>query len=382
MVLEEAVRRYRKRFEKDPRSAAIAPGRVEVLGNHTDYNGGYVLSAAIERTTAMVGDKTGSDEIALLAASFNEEASLSAGDLDSGSNYDWANYVLGVADQLEKAGVSVSGFQAVIASDVPVGSGLSSSAALEVSAAYLLQQLFPYEMDKMEVAKLCQRAENDFVGVSSGLMDQFSSVFGEKDSLLFLDCLTYEHATVPLHRSDVELVIVNSMTKHELTGGDYNTRRAECMAAAAHFGKKLLREVPLAEFEARKNELPENQRKRAEHVLAEDERVLAGRAAAARGDLAELGRLMAASHASSRDLFQNSTPELDFLVDTALGLPGCYGARLTGGGWGGATVNLVDAAQAESFSRQIAGRYREKTGIEPEVFVTRFGEGARVVPLG
>lgn len=380
-MLEKAIERYKERFGNAPRAAAMAPGRVEVLGNHTDYNGGYVMSAAIERTTTVVGDGLGDDRIALVTANFGKEAAHSAAAIAPDPQNDWAGYVLGVADQLKKGGVAVGGFQAVIDSDVPVGSGLSSSAALEVSTALFLQQLFRFEMDKMEIAKLCQRAENQFVGVSSGLMDQFSSVFGRENSLLFLDCLTYEHETISLNRSDVELVICNSMVRHELTGGDYNTRRAECMAAAAHFGKKLLRDVPFGEFEARKNELPENERRRAEHVLNENRRVLDGRRAAARGDLRELGKLMAQSHASSRDLFENSTPELDFLVETALTLPGCYGARLTGGGWGGATINLVDSGEAESFRQELARRYREEIGIEPDVFVTGIGDGAKAVQL-
>lgn len=380
-MLKKAIGRYQERFGKEPAAAAAAPGRVEVLGNHTDYNGGYVMSAAIDRTTTVVGDATGDGKIALVTANFGKEAAHDASEIKQNPENDWAGYVLGVADQLKKTGVDVRGFQAVIDSDVPVGSGLSSSAALEVSTALFLQQLFPFDMDKIEIAKLCQRAENQFVGVNSGLMDQFSSVFGQENSLLFLDCLTYEHETISLNRSDVELVICNSMVRHELTGGDYNTRRAECMAAAAHFGKKLLREVPIEEFEAHKGELPENERKRAAHVLNENRRVLEGRQAASRGDLALLGNLMAQSHESSRLLFENSTPELDFLVETALGLSGCYGARLTGGGWGGATINLVDAGRAEEFRQELARRYHEKMGIEPEVFVTRIGAGARALKV-
>jgi galactokinase len=380
-MIEQVNEQYQKRFGGSPAAAAVAPGRVELLGNHTDYNGGYVMSAAIDRLTVVAGEPILSGEIRLYAANFDQEAWIGGGTIQADPENSWASYVLGVTDQLRRADVAAAGFQAVIESDVPVGSGLSSSAALEVATALFLQQLFPYKMDKMDLAKLCQRAENEFVGVSSGLMDQFSSVFGRENSLLFLDCLTYEHETIPLHRSDAELVICNSMVKHALTGGDYNTRRGECMAAAAHFGKKLLREVSLEEFEARKNELPENQRKRAEHILRENQRVLEGRKAAAYGDLAAFGKLMSASHASSRDLFENSAPELDFLVETALSLPGCYGARLTGGGWGGATINLVDSPHAEAFRAELAHRYEQTTGIAPEVFACRIADGARTVEL-
>ena len=259
-------------------------------------------------------------------------------------------------------GVPIGGFRAVLRSDVPAGAGLSSSAALEVATAFFLQQLFPYDMDPMEIARLCQRAENQFVGVNCGILDQFSSVFGRADGLLFLDCLTLEHNSVQMGRDDIAIVICDSAVKHALTGGDYNTRRAECMAAAAHFGKPLLREVTWEEFVAREGELPEHQRKRARHVLTEDQRVLAMREAITGTDEAPIGRLLAEGHASCRDLFENSTPEIDFLVDTAVTLDGCIGAKLTGGGWGGCTVNLVHAAAVPSFSQALAAHYKPEDG--------------------
>ena len=264
---------------------------------------------------------------------------------------------------------------------MPAGAGLSSSAALEVATAFFLQQLFPYEMDPMEIARLCQRAENQFVGVNCGILDQFSSVFGRADSLLFLDCLTLEHDAVQMGRDDIAIVICDFAVKHALTGGDYNTRRAECMAAAAHFGKPLLREVPWEEFVARERELPENQRKRARHVLTEDRRVLAMREAITGTDTAPIGRLLAEGHASCRDLFENSTPEIDFLVDTAVTLDGCIGAKLTGGGWGGCTVNLVHAAAVPSFSQALAARYKQKMGRDAHIYPCRAGQGAHAVEV-
>jgi galactokinase len=379
--IQNSLAAYKSRFAADPDAAAAAPGRVEILGNHTDYNGGLVLAAAIDRTTAVVGSRTDGSAIVTVAADLGDEATFDAKAIKGDDAHAWASYVLGVADQLQKAGVDVGGFNVAVSTDVPVGAGLSSSAALEVATAMLLKQLYPYEMAKLDMARLCQRAENLFVGVSSGLLDQFSSTFGEKDSLLFLDCTTFENRAVKLAKAGVSLVICDSMVKHSLTSGHYNERRAECEAAAAHFGKTILRDVDPAEFEARKGELPDDVRKRAEHVFGENQRVKDGIAAAERGDLAALGAAMSGSHESSRTMFENSTPELDFLVATAKTLDGCYGARLTGGGWGGATVNLVDDRAVEAFRADLAARYEAHTGKVPNVFVCAIGDGARAVAL-
>jgi galactokinase len=319
--------------------------------------------------------------IELVAADMNEEASFNVAHIVANPERSWASYVLGVVDQLIKAGVKIGGFRAVISSEVPVGAGLSSSAALEVSTAFALKQLYPYDMDKMEIARLCQRAENQFVGVSSGLLDQFSSTFGEKDSLLFLDCQSLEHRAVRMASPDVSLVICNSMVKHSLISGHYNERRAECEAAAAYFGQKLLRNVSPEEFYAKKSGMQENARKRAEHVFGENERVQKGIAAAESGDLAGLGSAMSASHESSRTLFENSIPELDFLVASAQEIPGCYGARLTGGGWAGATVNLVANDKVDAFKTELAARYKAHTGRQPDIFVSAIGQGAHIVAL-
>lgn len=380
-IVDNAVAAYTRRFGAKPTAAALAPGRVEIMGNHTDYNGGFVLPAALDKGTVVTGSATGNDTITLQAADFRREASFPVKDFQNDPQNSWAGYVLGVVQQLQREGISIRGFNAIIHSDVPGGAGLSSSAALEVATAFFLQQLFPYDRDPMQIARLCQRAENEFVGVQCGILDQFSSVFGVQDGLLFLDCLTLEHSTVKMGRTDIAVVICDSAVKHALTGGDYNTRRAECMAAAAHFGKDLLRHVTWEEFIARENELPANQRKRARHVLSEDKRVLAMREAAQKGDPARMGELLAEGHASCRDLFENSTPEIDALVAIAATLPGCIGAKLTGGGWGGCTVNLVHAEAVPEFSRALASQYKEKTGYEAHVYASRAAQGARAVKV-
>ena len=380
-LVENAIAAYTRQFGTAPAAAATAPGRVEIMGNHTDYNGGFVLPAALDKATVMAGSAVDGDTITLHAADFRRTAKFDLNALVRDPQNSWASYVLGVILQLQKQGVPIGGFSAVIHSNVPGGAGLSSSAALEVAAAFLLKQLFPYDAGPMQIARLCQLAENEFVGVKCGILDQFASVFGIDGGLLFLDCLTLEHSAVKMGRDDIALVICDSNVKHALTGGDYNTRRGECMAAAAHFGRQLLREVTLEEFIAGKHALPENQRKRAEHVLGEDQRVLAMRDAAKLGDTDTMGRLLSEGQASCRNLFENTSPEIDLLADMAALLPGCIGAKMTGGGWGGCTVNLVYADAADEFCRTLAADYKERTGTIASVYACRAAQGARAVTI-
>ncbi len=380
-LIENAVAAYTRQYGNAPTTAALAPGRVEIMGNHTDYNGGFVLPAALDKATVLVGAATGTDTIKIYAADFRREAVFSASKLQRDPHNSWASYVLGVVDQLQQLGVKIGGFQVVVHSDVPGGAGLSSSAALEVATAFFLKQLFPFDLGPMEITRLCQRAENEFVGVPCGILDQFSSVFGIQDGLMFLDCLTLEHSAVQMGRDDIALVICDSNVKHAHAGGDYTTRRAECMAAAAYFGKQLLREVTWEEFQAGKGGLPENQRKRAEHVLTEDQRVLAMREAAKEGDTAQMGRLLAEGHASCRDSFENTSPEIDLLVALASHIPGCIGAKMTGGGWGGCTINLVYADAVPEFCQALAASYKEHTGNNASVYACRAAQGARAIPI-
>ena len=380
-LVENAVAAYTRQFGSAPAAAAVAPGRVEIMGNHTDYNGGFVLPAALDKATAVVGTATGGDTIKIYAADFRRETVFSASHLQRDPQNSWASYILGVVDQLQQSGVKIGGFQAAIHSDVPGGAGLSSSAALEVGTALFLKQLFPFDLGSMEVAKLCQKAENEYVGVPSGILDQFSSVFGIEGGLLFLDCLTLEHGLVKMGRDDIALVICDSNVKHAHAGGDYPTRRAECMAAAAFFGKNLLREVSWEEFIARENEMPENLRKRAKHVLTEDKRVLLMRDAAQKGDTAQMGLLLAEGHISCRDLFENTSPEIDLLVALASQVPGCIGAKMTGGGWGGCTINLVYTDAVPEFCRSLAAAYKERTGSLASVYACRAAQGAHAVPI-
>lgn len=385
MPIEHARQLFQSRFNAAPDAVTRAPGRVEILGNHTDYNGGYVLTSAINRSIVMAGSKTGGDAVELYSAAMDQTASFPLGGLKNDPERPWADYVKGVLDQLQKAGVTLSGFRAVIAGDLPIGAGVSSSAALEASTAYLMRALFPYSMDPMDAAKLCRRAENEFVGMPCGLLDQFSSVFGEADSMLFLDCDTLEHKTLRLPAPAPNIVLTHSGVKHQLVESEYRVRREQCETAARVLGEKtgktprFLRDITLDEFNQYKESLEPVTRKRAQHVMEENQRVLDGVAALERGDLAGLGRCVYESHASSRDLFENTCPELDILIELSKEIPGCIGAKMTGGGFGGATVNLVEPDKTDSFAKTIAALYEQNTGLHCEPMICAAAPGAGII---
>lgn len=355
---------------------SYAPGRVELLGNHTDYNEGVVLSAAIDRGVTLTGEATGSSRISLCSATLGQSFEADAGAVAPSPDHEWANYLLGVLDVFKKNGLPVGGFCAEIQSDLPLGAGLSSSAALEVSTAMLLQKLFGLNLDPLTVAKYCRRAENEFVGVNCGLLDQASSAFGKKGHAIFLDCRAETVETIPFP-DGVALLITQCGVPHRLSGGEYNERRLQCFDAAARLGAKALRDVSSAQLEAGKPALPELSYKRAAHVVGENERVLQGIEFLKNGDVRGFGGLMFASHESSRRNFENSTPELDALVDIAKTLPGVLGSRLTGGGFGGATVTLLERDKAAAISDALVSVYYKQTGHLPTAHLCEIADGAR-----
>lgn len=381
-LIEQAQNLFRERYGKPPAVYGIAPGRVEVLGNHTDYNGGYVMSAAIDRVTVVAAGKSGSMQCRLFAQQKGAEASFTLDAIERDLHDRWADYVKGVVVELQKVGVPIEPFEAAVVGNVPIGAGVSSSASLEVAAAVALLELHGSSLPRWEIAKLCRRAENEFVGMPCGILDQFSSVFGEKDSILFLDTRTEEHEAVSLPGDSFGLILIHSMAQHTLVSGDYATRYRECMEAAAWFRKRLgervqlLRDVSWEEFLQWEAQIPEPLRRRARHVISENQRVLDGREALHRGDIVRLGELMFASHESSRVDYENSTPELDLLVSLAR-KHGAIGARLTGAGWGGATINLVHDRQMEQFAQQVSEEYTQRTGIQPGVYRCHIAQGAR-----
>jgi galactokinase len=356
--------------------AAYAPGRVELLGNHTDYNEGYVLSAAIDRGVTIRGEYAGGGKISLRSAIMDTAAEADLAHIERNEKAPWANYPLGVAWCLLQEKFPIEGFTAEIASDLPLGAGLSSSAALEVATAFFLKKLFHLEIGTLHLAKLCRRAENEFVGMNCGLLDQVSSAFGKKGHAIFLDCRneTVDNIAFP---DGMGLLVTHSGVKHALVGGEYNERRLQCFEAAERLGKKALRDVTGAQLEAAKDSLPPLVYRRAAHVVGENERVIQGITLLKNGDALKFGELMFQSHESSRVNFENSTPELDALVAIAREEPGVFGSRLTGGGFGGATISLIDHDAAGRISANFVKKYNERTGYICQTHLCEIADGAR-----
>lgn len=352
-------------------ASGYAPGRVELLGNHTDYNQGVVLAAAIDRGLTVAGIGRDDDVVELSSQLVDDPVTASLAKLRPLTKSRWANYALGVVAEFRAARHRIGGFAAEVSGDLPAGAGLSSSAAFEVATAGFLMALHDLRLDPQEVARLCRRAENEFVGVHSGLLDQATSVFGRADHVVFLDCQSEEIRTIPFP-TEVVMVIAQSRGKHDLLESLYNTRRDECAAAARALGVASLREVTRAELEAAGPKLDRVLLRRAAHIVGENERVFRAVEILKSGsDPSEFGTLMNASHESSQTNFENSTPDLDRLVHMARSVPGVLGSRLTGGGFGGGTVTLVKAAHAPD----VVAHLRPHATA---VFVCRAADGAAV----
>ena len=358
---------------------AFAPGRVELLGNHTDYNEGLALAAAIDLGVTIRAEKLDADLIEVSSETNGRKVSIPLKNLQRLEEDAWANYPVGVIRVLRDAGFEIGGLRLRVNSNLPPGSGLSSSAAFEVATAVAALELFNLSIEPMALAKFCQKAENEFVGVRCGLLDQASSVFGRDDEVILLDFRTTTARTVPLS-PDVALLLVDSGVPHQLTGGEYNERRSQCQAAAAALGVKALRDVT-SDIVASAS-LDTLIRARALHITGENERVLAGVAALASGQMQKFGQLMFQSHESSRHNFDNSTPFLDALVEIAASIEGVLGARLTGGGFGGSTIWLVEREKAQEILSKIPEAYRQKTGATSKALLTKASQGARLLGEG
>ncbi|MFM7206780.1 MAG: galactokinase [Planctomycetaceae bacterium] len=355
----------------------FAPGRVNLIGEHTDYNDGFVLPCAIDRgLTISVRARPGAE--CLLAS--DRGGDPLAIDLTRpllAGRSDWGRYVAGVLAGFQRLGWTIPGFEASIAATLPAGGGLSSSAALEVGIATVVETLCGRSLEPAEKALLCQRAEHEFAGVPCGIMDQFAVTLARPGCGLLIDCRSREVAHVPI-AADVAVLVIDSGVKHALADGGYAARRRECESAARTLGVATLRDVPLAEWPAAAGRLTDPERRRARHVVAENDRVQAFAAAAARHDWPAAGRLMIASHASLRDDFEVSCPELDAICAAADGVAGMYGCRMTGGGFGGCAVALVDARQIAAAQEALRGAAVATLGHEPAMFVTRPSAAAAV----
>jgi len=359
-----------------------APGRVNLIGEHTDYNDGFVLPMALEFAIEMAGRLRPGPEVRVHSRDYRESVAFRVDrPIEPDPAHLWSNYVRGVLWALAQAGIRLEGMDLAFGGDVPQGAGLSSSAALEVVTAEVVRGLTGFAIEGPDLARLCQKAENDFVGMKCGIMDQFVSLMGRADHALFLDCRSLEHELIPLELGDHLIAIVDSGVKHELVGSEYNRRREECGAGVAALRRRFpailaLRDATLKDLALCAEELSPTVQKRCRHVITECGRVLESKQALRRGDLARFGRLMNASHDSLRDDYEVSCPEIDLLVDLARAVPGVAGARITGGGFGGCTVNLLAGSALERFKDLVPARYAKETGITPRLFLTRAADGA------
>jgi galactokinase len=375
--------RFREIFHTDMRIFR-APGRVNLIGEHTDYNDGFVMPAAIGFYTWVAATKREDRVLEVYSNHFEEKISLSLDALSGPPSRHWSDFIRGVAATLGDAGYRLSGANLVIHGDVPLGAGLSSSASLEVATALALTLSCGIVVPRMELAKLCQAAEHQYVGTRCGIMDQFIATFGVSGNALILDCRSLAYQLLPVP-PNLRVVVCNSMVRHELASGEYNRRRADCENGVKLLTPYLpevraLRDVELAALEKYKHILPETIYRRCRHVVSENQRVRAAAQVLQSGDAKRFGNLMYESHASLRNDYEVSCRELDLLVELAASSPGVYGARMTGGGFGGCTVNLVDADRAGEFKVHIARMYQQATGIAPEVYVCEPAQGAEAWP--
>jgi len=375
--------RFREMFGPEMRIFR-APGRVNLIGEHTDYNDGFVMPAAIGFYTWVAAAKREDRILEAYSDRFDEKIVISLDALAGPPQKHWSDFIRGVAATLEGAGHRLSGANLVIHSEVPLGAGLSSSASLEVATACALMGSSGIALPRLELAKLCQAAEHEYVGTRCGIMDQFIATFGRSGNALMLDCRSLEYQMIPFS-PDLRLVVCNSMVRHEHASGEYNLRRADCETGvkllAQHLpGIRALRDVGIADLEKYKNVLPETIYRRCRHVVTENQRVLDAAKALQSGEAACVGQLMYASHASLRDDYEVSCKELDLLVELSGSSPGVYGGRMTGGGFGGCTVNLVRSECAAAFAAHMAGAYQQATGIAPEIYVCEPAQGAEAWP--
>jgi galactokinase len=391
----------RKHFGHPPTHTVQAPGRIELLGNHTDYNQGLVLALAVDRHVFMSVSSRTDGRVELVSSAFPRPEIFSVQEVRKNPAAPWADYVKGVLAELRKRNAHCSGFNAAIHGTIPPGAGLSSSAALEVATALAVRELHPYTLtptgttvppqrsgngalppltktEKLEIAKTCLAAESGFVGVNCGLLDQISSLFGKAFHAVEIDCQSLAVEHVPMI-GEIALVVCQSGVSHTLVAGEYNELRRHCEAAARALGAKSLRSVDASFLAANKQKLSEREYQCAYHIVGEIQRVIHGARVLRDGDFAQFGQFMFQSHESSRHFFRNSCAELDLLVGFARAHPACLGARLTGGGFGGATINLVRRDQVESFNKAMATCYEQRTGRKLEPMICQAADGARAV---
>lgn len=380
-IMEKLIADFTKFYGVAPTVAARAPGRLEILGNHTDYNQGFVLSCAVEQDTRFALLPVEGKHCQIKDFRDSSVCEFDLDNIDKPIPGDWGNYVKGVIVELRKRGIEVGAFKAGMVSSIPLSAGMSSSAAFETAVGFALREAFNIELSNAEWARVGQGVENHYMGLKTGLLDQFSSIFGKKDSMILTDFRSVEVLrTVPLP-AGYSIVVVNSMVKHNLVESEYNTRRSDCESAAEKLMQiypdvKTLRDVSLEQLSAAKSALTVQEYRRALHVVGECTRVIEAVRMLEHNDVKSFGRLWFDSHESSRVNFENSTQELDYLVEAAKSIPGGLGARLSGGGFGGITIHLVPSDGAPEYVSRIKTAFKARTGIEAECIICSIGDGA------
>ncbi|MGD9544403.1 MAG: galactokinase [Methylocystis sp.] len=377
-IERDLIAAFRQSFERAPRLFR-APGRINLIGEHVDYNDGFVMPAALDLSIWAAIAPRQDRRLRIRSLAMDEVVAFDLDDADPQPRGDWSDYVRGVAIFLQRAGYELSGADLVLDGNLPIGAGLSASAAFEVSAGFALLTISGAEVDRVELAKICQRAENQFVGMRCGVMDQYISCCAVAGSALLLDCRSLTSRKIAID-PDARLVLCDTMARHQLTNDAYNARREDCERAVAALSTRIagvsaLRDVTYAQLMRYADSMPERVFRRARHVVGEIDRTLRAAAALDAGDLEECGGLMNLSHDSLRDDYQVSCAELDLMVEFARGVPGLYGARMMGGGFGGCTINLVEATRAEAFAQSMAERYRAATGVTPAILTCVPGPG-------
>jgi galactokinase len=384
--MDDLTKRFEKCYGAKPLVVAKAPGRLEVLGNHTDYNEGVVLSAAVGQATRFAILPVDGSECEIRDFRDSSVKTFDLNDIDHPEPGDWSNYVKGVVSEIRKRGADIGAFKAAILSDIPLSAGMSSSAALEISAAFAFAKVFDLDFDKTEWAKIGQGVENNYLGVGTGLLDQFTSIYGEAGKLIFCDFREVAvKGAVPLPDGYL-FVVANSMVKHDLVDSDYNIRRESCERTVALIKKRYpeisaLRDVDSKLLESCADIVPKHDLRVASHVVGENERVAKAVEALESGDVSAFGRLLYESHESSRVCFENSCPELDSLVELSKTIPGCVGARLSGGGFGGISIHFVEADKAEEYCGRLETAFLQQTGKKTSTIICSIGDGAEAYAL-
>lgn len=381
MILQ-VQKKFQELFHEKP-MLVRSPGRVNLIGEHTDYNQGFVLPAAVDKAIYFALSAREDKKCFLYANDLNENHEFQV-NKPARSEKRWPNYIIGVVDQINKAGYGLHGFNCVFGGDIPIGAGMSSSAAIEAGLAFALNSMFGLKIDRLDLVKLSQKAENEFVGVRCGIMDQFINIFGKPKKVLKLDCRSLEYNYFPFEREDLQIVLCDTQVPRALASSEYNIRRQQCETGVRLLQRyepsiKSLRDVSLELLEAHRTEFDPIVYKRCDYVIRENGRVEMACADLERGDFQSFGKRMYESHAGLRDGYGVSCRELDILVDAASEIEGVLGARLMGAGFGGCTINLVNEAAVKNFSEKISAAYLEETGKNPDVYVTRLQSGTEQI---